>query len=67
MTIIPRGQALGVTFMLGEEDVYTHSKLELFDRMTVMMGGRAAEELIFRRQLLPERRMILKWRVTGRG
>lgn len=47
VTIIPRGQALGVTFMLGEEDVYTHSKLELFDRMTVMMGGRAAEELIF--------------------
>jgi len=47
VTIIPRGQALGVTFMLNDEDVYLHSKLELIDQMTVGMGGRVAEELIF--------------------
>ncbi len=47
VTIIPRGQALGVTFMLSEEDAYTHSKLELEESMIVSMGGRVAEELIF--------------------
>lgn len=48
VTIIPRGQAyLGATLTLPEEDVYTQSRKELNDELAVMMGGRAAEELIF--------------------
>ena len=48
VTIIPRGQAaLGATFMMPKEDVYTRSKLEMLDSMAVSMGGRVAEELIF--------------------
>ncbi len=48
VSIIPRGaQALGYTMQLPIEDRYTMSKRELTARMTVMMGGRAAEELVF--------------------
>jgi len=49
VSIIPRGaQALGYTMQLPIEDRYTMSKNELIARMTVMMGGRAAEELVFK-------------------
>jgi cell division protease FtsH len=48
VSIIPRGtHALGYTMQLPIEDRYTMSKTELQARMTVMMGGRAAEELVF--------------------
>ncbi|MBI2495501.1 MAG: ATP-dependent zinc metalloprotease FtsH, partial [Candidatus Omnitrophica bacterium] len=48
VSIIPRGaHALGYTMQLPIEDRYTMSKTELIARMTVMMGGRAAEELVF--------------------
>ena len=48
VSIIPRGaQALGYTMQLPVEDRYTMSRRELTARLTVMMGGRAAEELIF--------------------
>ncbi|MBI4004023.1 MAG: ATP-dependent zinc metalloprotease FtsH, partial [Candidatus Omnitrophica bacterium] len=48
VSIIPRGaHALGYTMQLPLEDRYTMSKQELTARMTVMMGGRAAEELVF--------------------
>ena len=48
VSIIPRGaQALGYTMQLPLEDRYTMSKQELIARMTVMMGGRVAEELVF--------------------
>jgi transcriptional regulator with XRE-family HTH domain len=48
VSIIPRGaHALGYTLQLPIEDRYTMSKKELIARMTVMMGGRAAEELVF--------------------
>ena len=48
VSIIPRGaQALGYTMQLPLEDRYTLSKQELLARITVMMGGRAAEELVF--------------------
>ncbi len=47
VTIIPRGQAyLGATFSMPKEDVYTKSKLELFDQMTMSLGGRVAEEQV---------------------
>ncbi len=49
VSIIPRGaHALGYTMQLPIEDRYTMSKQELIARMTVMMGGRAAEELVFK-------------------
>jgi cell division protease FtsH len=47
VTIIPRGQALGATEQLPEEDRYNMSRGYLFDRVAVTLGGRAAEELIF--------------------
>ncbi len=47
VTIIPRGLALGYTLNLPQEDKHLMSKKELLDEMTVMLAGRAAEELIF--------------------
>lgn len=47
VTIIPRGMALGVSISLPEEDKNLHSKSWLLDRMTMTLGGRVAEELIF--------------------
>ncbi|UCF81086.1 MAG: ATP-dependent zinc metalloprotease FtsH [Acidobacteriota bacterium] len=45
VTIIPRGMALGVTQQLPVDDRHTYSKEYLVDRLAVLMGGRAAEEL----------------------
>jgi cell division protease FtsH len=45
VTIIPRGQALGVTMQLPEKDVYTQSSRKLTAMLVGLMGGRAAEEL----------------------
>ncbi len=47
VTIIPRGLALGYTLNLPQEDRYLMSKKELLDEMTVMLAGRAAEDLVF--------------------
>jgi cell division protease FtsH len=47
VTIIPRGPSLGSTMYLPTEDKYTHRRLELLDRLVVIMGGRVAEELTF--------------------
>jgi len=47
VTIIPRGRALGVTMFLPEEDKYSQSRLELESGLSVLYGGRLAEELIF--------------------
>src|SRR4029077_5650066 len=44
VTIIPRGRALGVTMQLPIEDKYSHTKEYLESEITVMMGGRIAEE-----------------------
>ncbi|HEY4229671.1 MAG TPA: ATP-dependent zinc metalloprotease FtsH, partial [Thermoanaerobaculia bacterium] len=44
VTIIPRGRALGVTMQLPTEDKYSHTKEYLEATVTVMMGGRIAEE-----------------------
>jgi cell division protease FtsH len=48
ITIIPRGNALGVTSYLPKEDVYGYSKEELSTRVAFALGGRAAEELQFK-------------------
>ncbi len=47
VTIIPRGRALGVTEQLPEEDRRNYLKDYLIGRLSVMLGGRAAEELAF--------------------
>lgn len=45
VTIIPRGLALGLTLQLPTEDKYTISKQHILTTITVLMGGRAAEQL----------------------
>ena len=47
ISIVPRGEALGYTLQYPLEDKYLYSKEELLDRLTSILGGRAAEELIF--------------------
>jgi len=46
-TIIPRGRALGLVMSLPEGDRYSASKSKLLGQLTMAMGGRAAEEVIF--------------------
>jgi cell division protease FtsH len=47
ISIVPRGKALGYTLNLPEEDRYLKSREELLDYMTVLLGGRAAERIVF--------------------
>ncbi len=47
VTVIPQGQALGVTVSLPDEDRFLATRQEHLDRLARLMGGRAAEELIF--------------------
>jgi cell division protease FtsH len=47
VTIIPRGQALGLTQQLPEDDRHTYSKDYLSDSIAILMGGRVAEEIVF--------------------
>jgi len=48
ISIIPRGiSALGYTLQLPTEDRYLMTKTELTDRLTVLLGGRVAEEIVF--------------------
>ena len=44
-TIIPRGRALGMVMQLPEDDKLSMSRVEMTSRLTIMMGGRVAEEL----------------------
>lgn len=47
ITIIPRGYAGGYTMMLPKEERFTATKQELLERITGLLGGRVAEELVF--------------------
>jgi cell division protease FtsH len=47
MTIIPRGRALGLTQQLPMEDRYSKNKTSALHDICILMGGRAAEELVF--------------------
>jgi cell division protease FtsH len=47
VTIIPRGASLGSTMQLPVKDRYTESRRKLLSMLTGLMGGRAAEELVF--------------------
>ena len=48
VTIIPRGMAMGVTQQLPEEDRYVYRKEQLEDRISVLLGGRVAEDIVFK-------------------
>jgi cell division protease FtsH len=47
VSIVSRGLALGFTLMPPEKDKYTQTRSELLDKITALLGGRAAEELVF--------------------
>jgi cell division protease FtsH len=47
ISIVSRGMALGVTWFLPQEDQYTTSKTKFLDEICSLLGGRAAEELVF--------------------
>ena len=47
VTILPRGRALGYTMVLPESEKYSTTRSEMLDQLAYMLGGRAAEELIF--------------------
>ncbi|MCA9100213.1 MAG: ATP-dependent zinc metalloprotease FtsH [Planctomycetales bacterium] len=77
VTIIPRGRALGVTQLLPEEDRMNISERQLHDRLTFMLGGRAAEKLVFdeysagaeddlKRATGLARRMVTHWGMSER-
>lgn len=48
VSIIPRGRALGVTMQLPTDDRHNHSKEFLGNRLAILLGGRVAEELVFK-------------------
>lgn len=77
VTIIPRGRAMGVTQQLPEKDKYIYKKEYMLDRLAVMMGGRAAEDLVFKtatsgaendlKQVIQlSRKMVLDWGMSER-
>ncbi len=47
VSIVPRGRALGYTLNLPEEDRYLKTREELIDHMSVLLGGRVAEQVVF--------------------
>jgi cell division protease FtsH len=47
ISIVPRGQALGYVMNLPDEDSYLKTREELIDQMTVLLGGRVAEQIVF--------------------
>jgi cell division protease FtsH len=72
VTIIPRGQALGVTQLLPEGDRYGINRRQLLGRIAMMLGGRAAEEITFdqfttgaaddiKKATELARRMVVQW------
>ena len=77
VTIIPRGRALGVTQLLPEEDRMNIGEKSLHARLAFMLGGRAAEKLIFdeysagaeddlKRATQLTRRMVTHWGMSER-
>jgi cell division protease FtsH len=47
ISIVPRGQALGFVMNLPDEDSYLKTREELVDQMTILLGGRVAEAIVF--------------------
>src|SRR5438270_12669605 len=72
VTIIPRGRALGVTMQLPEQDRYSMDRTHILHVISVLFGGRIAEELFmnqmttgasndFERATEIARRMVTQW------
>jgi len=77
VTIVPRGRAMGVTQTLPDRDKYVYSRDYMLDRMAVMMGGRAAENLVIgtptsgaendlKQATKWARKMVLDWGMSDR-
>jgi cell division protease FtsH len=77
VTIVPRGRTLGVTQMLPSEDRVSMSEPELCDHLATLLGGRAAEKLIYNettagaendleRATGLARRMVMNWGMSDR-
>ena len=47
VTIVPRGRAMGATHQLPERERYLWKKEEILDQLAMILGGRAAESLVF--------------------
>ena len=47
VTILPRGRAMGYTMVLPDQDKYSQTRSEMLDKLAYMLGGMAAEALIF--------------------
>jgi cell division protease FtsH len=77
VTIIPRGRALGATQTMPIEDRLNMSESELHDHLTMLLGGREAERLIYRETTIGAendleratglaRRMVTQWGMSDR-
>jgi cell division protease FtsH len=77
VTIIPRGQALGVTMYTPLDDRYNYSREYLLARVVTLLGGRAAEQIIFdeittgaendlQRVTQVVRQMVMRWGMSER-
>ena len=77
VTILPTGMALGMTQQLPEEERYAHDKEFLQDMLSVMLGGRVSEEIVFGSQSTGasndlvrgteiSRRMVREWGMSDR-
>lgn len=77
VTVIPRGQALGVTQMVPDEDRMNMSENEIRDHLIVLLAGRAAEQLIYdeltvgaendlERATSMARRMVTRWGMSDK-
>jgi cell division protease FtsH len=77
VTIVPRGQALGVTMYTPLDDRYNYSKEYLLTRLVTALGGRAAEQVVFgrittgaendlQRVTSIARQMIMRWGMSTR-
>jgi cell division protease FtsH len=77
VTIIPRGQTMGVTQQLPEREKLIYTREYMLDRLAVMMGGRAAENIVFgtatsgaendlKQATLLARQMVLDWGMSER-
>ncbi len=78
VTIIPRGQALGVTMQLPVDDKHTYTRAYLCDQLAILMGGRIAEELFMdhmttgagndlERATALARQMVCEWGMSRMG
>ncbi len=77
VTIIPRGRALGLTQQLPQDERHTYPKEYLLNNIAILMGGRAAEEIVFGHQTTGAsndieratqlaRRMVCEWGMSER-